>query len=273
MREFPLPKTIKALTIIFYLVSVVILGVFFYLPFRAFKYPSREVYVGAILYPILLVVISVFLIINYKILLKAKAIKLKNAVIIFNYILLVIMVVGVIASFIVSVPNAFLNGYSYTEDYFNYSDIIEDNEYYLMLSKLPRFKDKEVASFKYYYDTNDYHQEDLFIELKYDDDLSYKERLDGIKNGLGDYTIVTNPFDSSYKDIILKTDNSFSVEDYGTFFLVSGSYFSVSYKDEIRTILINRLVAPADLFVDNHNPFIFEYFNYEYTKSYDYKPL
>jgi len=269
--EYHIPKAIKILTIIFCVITSIILAMFFYIPFLVFKYPSKDVYICAIIFPIMLVITISLLVINYKVLNRCTNVKLRKGLVIFNYILFPIVVIGSIVLFFISGANGFCNGYSYTEDYSNYSKIIENEDYY-MFHYLPEFSKEEVASFKYYYDVNDAHQEDLFIELKYNDFLTYNNRLSSIKNGLGEYLVVTNPLNTSYTDILLKEkDNSFEVIDYNSFFEVKGSYFSISYNDEMQTIIITRLIAPSDLFVNEHNPFIFKYFNYECKDSFKYK--
>ena len=271
--EYHIPKAIKILTIVFYVITSIILAMFFYIPFLVFKYPSKNVYICAIIFPIMLVIITSLLIINYKVLNKCTKVKLRKGLVIFNYILFPIVVIGFIVSFFISGANGFCNGYSYTEDYSNYSKIIENDDYY-MFHYLPEFSKEEVVSFKYYYDVNDSRQDDLFLELRYIDSVTYNNRLLSIMNELGNYLVVTNPFNQSYKDILLKEkDNSFEVIDYNSFFEVKGSYFSISYNDEMQTIIITRLIAPSDLFVNEHNPFIFKYFNYECKENFIYKPL
>ena len=160
---------------------------------------SKEVYLAAILFPVLIAPIIALLILNLKILKnnKIKSNKTHNALCIVNFILLPALVIAGFFSLTTFIYGG--HGHSYTDKYSDYLTLMNEEPY---KSNLPCFEEKEIQKFKYYENSIDSHQEDFFVVLEYDNEDQFINSLNRIKAFMPYYKTVINKFNDSYQDII-----------------------------------------------------------------------
>ena len=77
------------------------------------------------------------------------------------------------------------------------------------------------------------------------------------------YIVETNTFNDSYNDIFYSNKmNSYEIFKIGNTYEVKGEYLVASYETRSKTIIISYWNFESDEFIDEHNPFLFKYFNY-----------
>ena len=252
-------KPLRVLMIIFISIIMTFLTIYIYLGFTH-RFPSKEVYLAGIIYPILISPILVLFIIDLIVLKnnKIKNNKGHNVLCIVNFVLLSFLPISVMLSFYVFIYGG--HGCSYTERYSDYSKIMKEESYY---TNIPYFMEDEIKTFKYYENFIDSHQEDFFVELVYDDEEQFNNSLVRIKNHMKNYIVETNTFNDSYNDIFYSNKmNSYEIFKIGNTYEVKGEYLVASYETRSKTIIISYWNFESDEFIDEHNPFLFKYFNY-----------
>ena len=165
---------------------------------------------------------------------------------------------GCIFSFIAFIYGG--HGHSYTNKYSDYLIIMKSEPY---KNSLPYFTESEIKAFEYYENFIDSHQEDFFIVLEYDEEAKFKNSLTRIKNFMPGYKSEINRFNDSYIDIVNPNGkNTYELVKINNTYEVIGEYLVVSYETKNKTIIISYWNFESDEFINEHNPFLFKYFDY-----------
>lgn len=252
-------KPLRIIMLILIMVITISFTIYIYLGFTN-KFPSKEVYLAAILFPVLIAPIITLLIINLKILKnnKIKRNKTHNALCIVNFILLPVLVIAGIFSLTTFICGG--HGHSYTDKYSDYLTLMNEEPY---KSNLPCFEEKEIQKFKYYENSIDSHQEDFFVVLEYDNEDQFINSLNRIKAFMPNYKTEINKFNDSYQDIINSNKmNSYEMKKVNNTYEIIGEYLVISYETNSKRIVISYWNFLSDEFISDHNPYLFEYFEY-----------
>ena len=130
-------------------------------------------------------------------------------------------------------------------------------------SNLPCFEEKEIQKFKYYENSIDSHQEDFFVVLEYDNEDQFINSLNRIKAFMPNYKTEINKFNDSYQDIINSNKmNSYEMKKVNNTYEIIGEYLVISYETNSKRIVISYWNFLSDEFISDHNPYMFEYFEY-----------
>jgi len=253
-------KALRIIMIILLSILVFALSLYIYLGFTN-RFPSKEVYLAAILFPILISPIIFLFVLDLKCLKfnKIKSNIKHNILCIINFILLPIMFILSFLSFSMLIYGG--HGCSYTEKYSDYLIIMKEEKH---KSTLPIFNESEINIFKYYENQIDSHQEDFFIELKYDNYIQFNNSLNYIKSTLVNYKINQSKYDLSYIDITLSNKmNTYKIFKISNTYEIIGEYLVISYNEINMSIIISYWNFISDEVISDHNPFLFEYFNYK----------
>lgn len=252
-------KPLRIIMLIFICVIVVNLSIYVYFGFTN-KFPSIEVYLAAIFFPIIITPIVILFAVDLNVLKNDKIINNKkhNTLCIVNFVLLPILTLGCIFSFTTFIYGG--HGHSYTNKYSDYLIIMKSEPY---KNILPYFTESEIKAFEYYENSIDSHQEDFFVVLEYDNEDQFINSLNRIKAFMPNYKTEINKFNDSYQDIINSNKmNSYELVKINNTYEVIGEYLVVSYETKTKTIIISYWDFESDEFINEHNPFLFKYFDY-----------
>ena len=252
-------KPLRIIMLIFICVIVVNLSIYVYFGFTN-RFPSIEVYLAAIFFPIIITPIVILFAVDLNVLKNDKTINNKkhNALCIVNFVLLPILTLGCIFSFTTFIYGG--HGHSYTNKYSDYLIIMKSEPY---KNILPYFTESEIKKFEYYENFIDSHQEDFFIVLEYDEEVKFENSLSRIKNFMPGYKSEINRLNDSYIDIVNPNGkNTYELVKINNTYEVIGEYLVVSYETKTKTIIISYWNFESDEFINEHNPFLFKYFDY-----------
>ena len=252
-------KPLRIIMLVLIMLVTISLTIYIYLGFTN-RFPSKEVYLAAILFPVLIAPIITLLILNLKILKnnKIKRNKTHNALCIVNFILLPALVIAGFFSLTTFIYGG--HGHSYTDKYSDYLTLMKEEPY---KSNLPCFEEKEIQKFKFYENSIDGHQEDFFVVLEYDNEAQFINSLNRIKAFMPNYKTEINKFNNSYQDRSNSNKmNSYEMKKVNNTYEIIGEYLVISYETNSKRIVISYWDFLSDEFISDHNPYLFEYFEY-----------
>ena len=248
--------------------SVAFWGFLYYWGGLSHLYYSRDVVISLCIFVVATIIaFAVFILINVMMFRGKKIIR-----IICIILLVVFLPVALYGSLIGMIGGMILgpNGCSYTEDINNYGKY--DKNYNINYFPESITDDMTVVKFSYFYKYIDTYQDDIYLEVTFENREIMDEYLTKAKNSFSEkgYLTYQNPYNPKYTDIIEKTwvissnedgDLAASInfegdEDYRYVDMV---YKSITYSYDELTIIYNYTSIGSDIEVGN-NPDEGEYY-------------
>ena len=141
-------------------------------------------------------------------------------------------------------------GCDYTEDVSNYENIKNDLGSYVMHFPDAITEDMTVVSFSYYYKYADASQNDIYLEVKFNDKATMDKYLSESMDKVAEQetSSYSNPYSSAYTDVALRTAAiTFGCYDDSGYKYVDMNYRTISYSYDELTIIYNYTNLGSDI--------------------------
>lgn len=141
-------------------------------------------------------------------------------------------------------------GCDYTEDIADYEKVKNDRGSYVEHFPDAITEDMTVVSFSYYYKYVDTSQNDIYLEVKFNDKATMEKYLSDSMNKIAGQETASypNPYSSAYTDVALSSAAiTFGCFDDSGYRYVDMNYRAISYSYDELTIIYNSTVLGSDI--------------------------